>query len=138
MNKKEMIFEVMNMYDEIERLNNQVNDLRSENIRMNLKEQSEVINSIDYKMIEIAKKLLLEKCLYSGNEVRVYYDEEKDIYTAINYERWFREKLITFEIPEKLSIHEFKTYLDDELHEMYEKEKEEAIRNKKAVREENE
>ena len=138
MNKKEMILEVMNMYEEIERLNNQVNDLRSENIRMKLKEQSEVINSIDYKMIEIAKKLLLEKCLYSGNEVHVYYDEEKDIYTAINYERWFREKLITCEIPEKLSIHEFKTYLDDELHEMYEKEKEEAIRNKKAEREENE
>lgn len=138
MNKKEMILEVMNMYEEIERLNNQVNDLRSENIRMKLKIQSEVINSIDYKMIEVAKELLLKKCLYFGNEVHVDYDEEKDIYTATNYGRWFREKLITYEIPEKLSIHEFKTYLDDELHEMYEKEKEEAIRNKKAEREENE
>ena len=138
MNKKEMIFEVMNMYDEIERLNNQINDLRSENIRMKLKKQSEEINSIDYKMIEVAKELLLKKCLYSGNEVHVDYDEEKDIYTATNYERWLREKIILYEIPEKLSIHEFKTILDDELHEMYEKEKEEAIRNKKSEREENE
>ena len=105
MNKKEMILEVMNMYEEIERLNNQVNDLRSENIRMKLKIQSEVINSIDYKMIEVAKELLLKKCLYSGNEVHVDYDEEKDIYTATNYERWFREKLITYEIPENFSLH---------------------------------
>ena len=138
MNKKEMILEVMNMYEEIERLNNQVNDLRSENIRMKLKIQSEVINSIDYKMIEVAKELLLKKCLYSGNEVHVDYDEEKDIYTATNYERWFREKLITYEIPENFSLQEFKTFLDDDLHEIYEREKEEAIRNKKAKREENE
>lgn len=138
MNKKEMIFEVMNMYDEIGRLNNQVNDLRSENIRMKLKKHDEAINSIDYKMIEIAKIHLLNKCLYSWNKVSVKYDEEKDIYTAEKYEKWLENKLDKNGIPEKLSIHEFKTYLDDELHEMYEKEKEEAIRNKKAEREENE
>lgn len=138
MNKKEMIIEIMNLYDEIERLNNQVNDLRSENIRMKLKKKDEAINSTDYKMIAIAKELLLEKCLYSWDKVSVVYDEENDTFTAEKYERWLEKKLRKDEIPENLSVHEFKTDLDDELHEMYEREKEEAIRNKKAKREENE
>lgn len=135
MNKKEMILEVMNMYEEIERLNNQVNDLRSENIRMKLKIQSEEINSIDYKMIEVAKIHLLKECLYSWNTVYVIYDEEKDTYTAEKYGKWLESKLDKVEIPENFSLYEFKTVLEDELHEMYEREKEEEIRKKKAKKE---
>ena len=138
MNKKEMIFEIMNLYDENEMLIIKINDLKSENTRMKSKKQDKEINSTDYKMIEIAKKLLLKNCLYSWEKVCVVYDEEKDTYTAEKYERWLEKKLNKNEIPEKLSIYEFKTSLDDELHEMYEREKEEAIRNKKAKREENE
>lgn len=138
MDKREMIFEVMNMYEEIERLNNQVNDLRNENIRMKLKEQSEVINSIDYKMIEVAKIHLLKECLYSWNTVYVIYEEEKDIFTAEKYEKWIERKIKNENLPKNFSFNEFVDCLDKELHEMYEKEKEEAIKRKKAEREENE
>ena len=41
-------------------------------------------------------------------------------------------------LPDKMSLDDFRTYFRKELQEMYEKEKEEAIRNKKAEREENE
>ena len=138
MNKKEMIFEIMNLYEENEMLNIQINNLNSENTRMKSNKQDKENNSTDYKMIEIAKELLLENCLYSWSKVYVEYDEEKDTYTAQEYEKWLEKKLRKDGIPEKLSIHEFKTSLDDELHEMYEREKEEAIRNKKAKRAEDE
>ena len=135
MNKKEMIFEIMNLYDENAMLNIQIDNLNSENTRLKSIKLDKEINSTDYKMIEIAKELLLKNCLYSWNKVRVVYDEEKDTYTAEKYERWVESKLCKADIPEKLSIHEFKTALDDELHEMYEREKEEEIRKKKAKKE---
>lgn len=138
MNKKEMIFEIMNLYEENEMLNIEINNLKSENTKLKSIKLDKEFNSTDYKMIEIAKELLLKNCLYSWSKVYVEYDEEKDTYTAEKYERWLEKKLRKDEIPEKLSIHEFKTALDDELHEMYEREKEEAIRNKKDKREENE
>lgn len=138
MNKKEMIFEIMNLYDENEMLNIKINALESEITKMKSNKQDKEINLTEYKLIEIAKDLLVRKCLYSWNEANVEYDEEKDTYTARNYERWLNNKLIAGEIPENFSLQEFKTFLDDDLHEIYEREKEEAIRNKKAEREENE
>ena len=128
----------MNLYDENEMLNIQINNLKSENTRMKSKKQDKEINLTDYKMIEVAKELLLENCLYSWSKIYVEYDEEKDIYTAEKYERWLEKKLCKDEIPENFSVQEFKTALDDRLHELYEREKEEEIRNKKAKREENE
>lgn len=138
MNKKEMIFEIMNLYDEKEMLNIQINNLNSEIRRMKSNKLDKEFNSTEYKMIEIAKELLLKNCLYSWHKVYVAYDEEKDTYTAEKYEKWLEQKLIKDEIPENLSVEEFKTVLEDELHEMYEREKEEEIRKKKAEREENE
>ena len=131
MDRKEMIFEIMNLYEENAMLNIELNELKKENIKIKANKQDKELNSTDYKMVEIAKKLLLKKCLYSWNEANVVYDEEKDTYTARKYECWLENKLINNEIPENLSVHEFKTVLDDELHEMYEREKEEKIRNLK-------
>lgn len=138
MNKKEMIFEIMNLYDENAMLNIQIDNLISENAKLKSNKLDKEFNSTDYKMIEVAKIYLLKECLYSWNTVYVIYDEEKDTYTAEKYEKWLEQKLIKDEIPENLSVEEFKIVLDDELHEMYEKEKEEAIKRKKAEREENE
>lgn len=138
MNKKEMIFEIMNLYDENAMLNIQIDNLISENAKLKSNKLDKEFNSTDYKMIEIAKELLLKNCFYSWHKVYVAYDEEKDTYTAEKYEKWLEQKLIKDEIPENLSVEEFKIVLDDELHEMYEKEKEEAIKRKKAEREENE
>lgn len=138
MNKKEMIFEIMNLYEENEMLNIKLNEIKKENTKIKANKQDKELNSTDYKLIEIAKELLLEKCLYSWHKVYVVYDEEKDTYTPENYEKWLKSKLIISEIPENFSLQEFKTFLDDDLHEIYEREKEEGIRKKKAKREENE
>ena len=51
---------------------------------------------------------------------------------------WLKEKMNRNNLPDKMSLDDFRTYFRKELQEMYEKEKEEAIRNKKAEREENE
>ena len=132
MNKKEMIFEIMNLYEENAMLNIQINNLNSKITRMKSKKQEKELNLTDYKMVEIAKELLLKKCMSSWDEIYVKYDEEKGTYTAREYDKWLEAKLRKDEIPENLSVEEFKTVLDDELHEMYEREKEEEIRNKKA------
>ena len=134
MHKKEMIFEIMNLYEEIEMLNIEINNLKSENAKLKSIKLDKEFNSTEYKMIEIAKELLLKNCLYSWHKVSVVYDEEKDTYTAEKYGKWLEEKLNINEIPENLSLYEFKTVFEDELHEMYEREKEEEIRKKKAKR----
>ena len=123
---------------QINNLNREINNLNSEITRIESIKHDKEINSTDYKMIEIAKKFMLKNCLYSWSKVYVEYDEEKDTYTVQKYEKWLEKKLYKDEIPENFSVYEFKTALEDKLHEIYEKEKEEAIRNKKAEREENE
>ena len=138
MNKKEMIFEIINLYDENALLNIEINNLKSENAKLKSIKLNKEFNSTEYKLIEIAKELLLKNCLYSWHKVYVAYDEEKDTYTAEKYEKWIERKIKNENLPKNISFNEFVDYLDKELHEMYEKEKEEAIRNKKAEREENE
>ena len=90
---------------------------------MNKKE----INSTDYKIIEIAKRLLLKKCMLSVDEIYIEYDGEKDAYTAEKYESWLEKKLRIDEFPEMLSGYEIKINLDEALYDMYEKEKNKII-----------
>lgn len=140
MNKNEMIIEVINLYDENERLKNEIDRVTYYESATN-SEQTEKnhISYIDHLMIEQGKKEVLKKVLYyTWKCVNVSYDEENDIYKVTSYKEWLEEKMNRNNLPDKMSLDDFRTYFRKELQEMYEKEKEEAIRNKKAEREENE
>lgn len=134
MNKKEVIFEIMNLYDEKEKYANEINKLNAENQKlrkMMVEQRDKDLNSLELKMIEIAKKYLLEDCLYSWQKSRAVYDEEKDAYIFVSYKQWLENKLDKNRIPENLSIFEFETFLHNDLLEMYEDNKKEAIEEKK-------
>ena len=139
MNKKEVIFEIMNLYDEKEKYANEINKLNDENQKlrkMMVEQRDKDLNSLELKMIEIAKKYLLKGCLYSWQKSRAVYDEEKDAYIFVSYKQWLENKLDKNRIPENLSIFEFETFLHNDLLEMYEDDKKEAIEEKKKVNEE--
>lgn len=139
MNKNEMIIEVINLYDENERLKNEINILIGENDSISEPKGKNDISYMDKLMIEQGKEEVLKKVLcYTWRCVNASYDEETNTYKVTSYKEWLKEKMNRNNLPDKMSLDDFRTYFRKELQEMYEKEKEEAIRNKKAKREENE
>lgn len=138
MNKQDFIIEIMNLYDENERLKNEIEIMKHYRNASNSKVENENVNSnentednfsyIDKIMIEFGKEKVLNRILYSWRKVEAIYNCDIGLYTTTSYDNWFREKLNKGYIPDELSVKQLKYYFSKELHEMYEKEKEEALK----------
>ena len=130
--RQELVNDILDIYDYVDHLEKEVERLKPYSIKEE-KENSETLNHIDYLMISIGKQKILDRCLYSWREVRAKYDEENDTYNVTSYNDWLNEKLRRDEIPDNISLDEFRVYFRKELQEMYEKEKSIALNKAKGI-----
>lgn len=130
--RQELVNDILDIYDYVDHLEKEVERLKPYSIKEE-KENSETLNHIDYLMISIGKQKILDRCLYSWREVKAKYDEENDTYNVISYNDWLNEKLRRDEIPDNISLDEFRVYFRKELQEMYEKEKSIALNKAKGI-----
>lgn len=130
--RQELVNDILDIYDYVDHLEKEVERLKPYSIKEE-KENSETLNHIDYLMISIGKQKILDRCLYSWREVKAKYDEENDTYNVTSYNDWLNEKLIRDEIPDNISLDEFRVYFRKELQEMYEKEKTKALNEAKGI-----
>lgn len=130
--RQELVNDILDIYDYVDHLEKEVERLKPYSIKEE-KENSETLNHIDYLMISIGKQKILDRCLYSWREVKAKYDEENDTYNVTSYNDWLNEKLRRDEIPDNISLDEFRVYFRKELQEMYEKEKSIALNKAKGI-----
>lgn len=135
MNKQETIIEIMNLYDENERLKNEIEIMKHYQNASNSGQcnNEKCINNIDYLMIEAGKKQILDKVLSYWKEVTVNYDEDNDIYKCQSYSSWLDKVIQKSRIPDEMSLDEFRVYFRKELQEIYEKEKTKALNEAKGI-----
>ena len=130
--RQELVNDILDIYDYVDHLEKEVERLKPYSIKEE-KENSETLNHIDYLMISIGKQKILDRCLYSWREVKAKHDEENDTYNVTSYNDWLNEKLRRDEIPDNISLDEFRVYFRKELQEMYEKEKSIALNKAKGI-----
>lgn len=130
--RQELVNDILDIYDYVDHLEKEVERLKPYSIKEE-KENSETLNHIDYLMISIGKQKILDRCLYNWREVKAKYDEENDTYNVTSYNDWLNEKLRRDEIPDNISLDEFRVYFRKELQEMYEKEKLIALNKAKGI-----
>lgn len=130
--RQELVNDILDIYDYVDHLEKEVERLKPYSIKEE-KENSETLNHIDYLMISIGKQKILDRCLYNWREVKAKYDEENDTYNVTSYNNWLNEKLRRDEIPDNISLDEFRVYFRKELQEMYEKEKSIALNKAKGI-----
>lgn len=130
--RQELVNDILDIYDYVDHLEKEVERLKPYSIKEE-KENSETLNHIDYLMISIGKQKILDRCLYNWREVKAKYDEENDTYNVTSYNDWLNEKLRRDEIPDNISLDEFRVYFRKELQEMYEKEKSIALNKAKDI-----
>lgn len=130
--RQELVNDILDIYDYVDHLEKEVERLKPYSIKEE-KENSETLNHIDYLMINIGKQKILDRCLYNWREVKAKYDEENDTYNVTSYNNWLNEKLRRDEIPDNISLDEFRVYFRKELQEMYEKEKTKALNEAKGI-----
>jgi hypothetical protein len=130
--RQELVNDILDIYDYVDHLEKEVERLKPYSIKEE-KENSETLNHIDYLMISIGKQKILDRCLYNWREVKAKYDEENDTYNVTSYNNWLNEKLRRDEIPDNISLDEFRVYFRKELQEMYEKEKTKALNEAKGI-----
>lgn len=133
MNKKEMINNVIDLYDEIEQLKKE-NETFTRYTKKEINNTSEsTFSNIDHLMIEKGKEEVLRDAMYSWKEVECTYDEETDTYKVTSYISWLNKKVRRDSIPDEISFEEFKIYFREELQSMYEKEKTKALNEAKEI-----
>ena len=116
MKKTELVTEIINLYERAE---------RAERNCMILSDEDE-IKGIELFMIAEGKKKVFENSIaIYWNHVSVHKSENGDI-TVTPYDE-FVSKVIR-SVPDYMSRREFVNYFDKELHELYEKDKEEALK----------
>lgn len=130
--RQELVNDILDIYDYVDHLEKEVERLKPYSIKEE-KENSETLNHIDYLMISIGKQKILDRCLYNWREVKAKYDEENDTYNVTSYNNWLNEKLRRDEIPDNISLDEFRVYFRKELQEIYEKEKSIALNKAKGI-----
>lgn len=85
----------------------------------------EVDRMLDAAVIKAGRKAILEKHIYSWGCVSANRDEDSGDINVMRYERWLQEKVRS--IPDYVSRDGFLAYFAQELSEMYEAEKAEAM-----------
>lgn len=116
MKKTELITEIINLYERAE---------RAERNCVILSDEDE-IKGIDIFMVEEGKKKVFENSIsIYWNHVSVHKNESGDI-VVTPYDEFVSR--VVSSVPDYMSRREFLRYFDKDLHGLYEKDKEEALK----------
>lgn len=116
MNKYEFVTELMELFDAIDTLKRDNEDLRHALNRQ--------FNMFDYYALKKGREAILEECIYSWKECRACRNDAGEIVTT-DFNDWVREKV--HRVPDYMSKKALAEYFAVELKDMYEEEKAKAI-----------
>lgn len=128
--RQELINDILDVYEHVDTLERENEELKPYAcVRLTKNEDKNSLTDTDYKILEIGKKEVLERSLYSFKCVWASYDEVHGRYSVTPYLEWLKNK--QKEIPSFMSFDEFVIYFGKELRDMYQKERREAIERAK-------
>lgn len=133
MNRNDLIIAINNLYDENINLK-----VRNEYLEAKIDEKSRTkmcadkhneLDDLTKKIIEYGKKKLFNETIREGysSQISVYEDEDTKELKFTTLGNWLKNKMYTYNIPDNFSQEDIKNILCNEIEDLYEKEKEEAI-----------
>lgn len=129
MTRTDAVMAVMQVFDRLESAERKADQAARTLGDVALAEQAgnrtEVEAMLDAAVIKAGRKAILEKHIYSWGCVSANRDEDSGDINVMRYERWLQEKVRS--IPDYVSRDGFLAYFAQELSEMYEAEKAEAM-----------
>lgn len=129
MTRTDAVMAVMQVFDRLESAERKADQAARTLGDVALAEQegnrTEVEAMLDAAVIKAGRKAILEKHIYSWGCVSANRDEDSGDINVMRYERWLQEKVRS--IPDYVSRDGFLAYFAQELSEMYEAEKAEAM-----------
>ena len=128
--RNEAVAEVLAVYDEMDRMGDQLNLYREregERLAGIARECGEP-DPLTAKLCEFAKRAIIDKVLHGWREVRAKRDESGEVvYSPNRFNSWLSTKVQLNELPSWMSYDEFLLVLDGELREMYALERKSAL-----------
>lgn len=129
MTRTDAVMAVMQVFDRLESAERKADQAARTLGDVALAEQAgnrtEVEAMLDAAVIKAGRKAILKKHIYSWGCVSANRDEDSGDINVMRYERWLQEKVRS--IPDYVSRDGFLAYFAQELSEMYEAEKAEAM-----------
>lgn len=127
-NRRDVVGDVLTMFDYVEELERQNEQLKKER---NAMPKPKGINFVDNVMLERGKEEIFRDVVRNWNKVQCDYNDETGNYTFTPFQRWLEHKLDLDDMPKTLSFEDFTTYFKQKLQELYLKEKKEALEKAK-------
>ena len=126
--RNEIIIAINNLFDENVDLK-----VRNEYLENKIKSEKTCVEPVSSSyitdlIIRYGKEQLMKDTINSSNYVRVNRNEETGELVVRSFEKWLNEKITTYYIPDYMSKEDIKNILYEDLKEIYEKEKSEAIK----------
>ena len=129
LSQKEAVNEVISLYEEMENLKRQNEELfriMNENLLCE-KKNSEETNQLTEKFVRYGREMLAKQYANTWRDVFASRTENGDIrFDPSSFDEWASRKLDRREIPSHMSREDIFNALHDELSEIYDSEKEEA------------
>lgn len=129
LSQKEAVNEVLSLYEEIENLKRQNDELfriMTDNLRRE-KKNSEETNQLTEKLVRYGREMLAKQYANTWRDVFASRTENGDIrFDPSSFEEWVSRKLDRRDAPSHMSREDVFNALHDEMSEIYDSEKEEA------------
>lgn len=129
LNQKEAVNEVLSVYEEMENLKQQNEELfRAMNNNLLREERNrEKIDTLTEKLAKYGHNILMMEFSRAWNVITASYPDGEGIdFTPRTFEKWIDEKLKRISIPDYMSKNDVISAMYNELFDLYQKEKEEA------------
>lgn len=85
------------------------------------------VNWIEFELIKVGRKVILDECIYSWRGVHIDTDEDGEVKGIQTYESWLEDAIKKDYLPEWISLKAFKEYFEDDLKAMYDARQEKAL-----------
>lgn len=129
LSQKEAVNEVLSLYEEMENLKRQNDELfriMTDNLRRE-KKNSEETNQLTEKLVRYGREMLAKQYADTWRDVFASRTENGDIrFDPSSFEEWASRKLDRRDAPSHMSREDVLNTLRSELHDIYDSEKEEA------------
>jgi hypothetical protein len=98
---------------------------------------STMLDNVAMAALRRGENAIFEDSICGWNQLDVRYNASEKAFQSECYQTWLKSKVFKEGIPENVSYNDFVTHFNNELHEMYEKERAEGIRKLKMDMENN-
>ena len=129
--RRDIVGDVLTLFDYVEELERENERLKREQKVQPRRTEKENTNYIDSIMLRKGRAQTLNYALSNWHKVECTYDDETDTYNCTSYLKWLEKKVSNERMPKEISFNDFTKYFKNELLELYEKEKKEALRKAK-------